>query len=331
MTAYRDVELPAAPRPTATASRKLVVVIGIDRYAHWRPLHNAVSDATGARAVFQRLGFHEPRPPLVDEHASGAALRALVSDELASLSPDDSLIVFFAGHGGTQTHQHGEAQIKTGYLIPVDAEPDKVATWIDLEGWLRSIALLPPRHILVILDACHSGIALVPVIHWRDSGAEPPGGLDALQQRRSRRVITSALDDERAADAGPVAGHSLFTGCLIEALTGGIAKPDGLATGSELAVWVQHRVRTYPAVSQTPDFGAFALDDRGEMVIPLLAAGAPSPAPPRARTRVARPRSAARPELASVLRRWLRRDGDWLAIALPLLATSLAGLLARSC
>jgi hypothetical protein len=33
---------------------------------------------------------------------------------------------------------------------------------------------------------------------------------------------------------------------------------------------VQRRVETYPDSGQTPDFGTFAFDDRGEMVIPLL-------------------------------------------------------------
>src|SRR5204863_570474 len=104
--------------------------------------------------------------------------------------------------------------------------------------------------------------------------------LETLQGRRSRRVITSALGDERAADAGPVPGHSLFTGCLIEALTGGLRSPRGMVTGSEIAVWVQNRVRSYPSAQQTPDFGVFARDNRGEIVIPLLAGTALDPAGP---------------------------------------------------
>src|SRR5262249_35210858 len=81
--------------------------------------------------------------------------------------------------------------------------------------------------------------------------------------------ITSALDDETALDNGPIAGHSLFTGALIEALTGGIATAADAVTGSELATWVRGRVRSYPAAHQTPDFGAFDHDERGEIPIPL--------------------------------------------------------------
>ena len=100
--------------------------------------------------------------------------------------------------------------------------------------------------------------------------------------------VARRLDDQRALDSGPVPGHSLFTGCLVEALTGGLAK-DGkrVATGSELWQYVRERVTTYPGSQQTPDYGALELDDRGELLMSLVD-GAPRPrrasrAPPRAR------------------------------------------------
>src|SRR5262249_30966422 len=210
--------------------------------------------------------------PLLDDRATGKAIQSLVTDGLMTLGPDDSLVLFYAGHGGTRKHRLGNEVIKTGYLIPVDASasPDKASTWIDLEGWLRAVSLLPARHILVVLDACHSGVALDPIIKWRDIGSWQDAPLAALQARRSRRIITSALDDQVALDSGPVRGHSLFTGCLLEGLTGGIRGDRGaVTTGSELGLYVQQRVQTYPGARQTPDFGTFAFDDRGEMAIPL--------------------------------------------------------------
>lgn len=132
--------------------------------------------------------------------------------------------------------------------------------------------LLPAKHILVVLDACYSGLALDPIIKWRDVGSWHDVPLSTLNARRSRRIITSALDDEVALDCGPAYGHSLFTGCLFEALTHGVRKDgDMVTTGSELGLYVQRRVQTYPSSRQTPDFGTFALDDRGEMIIPLAA------------------------------------------------------------
>jgi len=67
--------------------------------------------------------------------------------------------------------------------------------------------------------------------------------------------------------------HSLFTGCLIEGLTHGFQRGSGRAiTGSELGLYLQRRVETYPGSQQSPDFGTFAFDDRGEMVLPFVTA-----------------------------------------------------------
>jgi len=283
----RDIEVPGPGRRTTSATRRSVIVtIGIDRYHHqqWSSLGNAVRDATSAAHAFERLGFAQPVAPILDRHATRDAIMSLVTDDLCSLGRGDSLILFYAGHGFTRRTRLGDEVIQTGYLIPADAT-DKVATWLDLDSWLRAVSLLPPRHILVILDACHCGIALDPIARWRGRGAWP-GSLASLMARRSRRIITSALADQVASDTGPVRGHSLFTGCLIEGLTAGIqTQGRQVATGSELGMYLQRRVGTYPRSRQTPDFGAFAFDDRGELVIPLTSATGEGP---RARARSAR-------------------------------------------
>lgn len=280
--AYRASHRPSRALARATTTdravgvhgRAVVAVIGVDRYQRWPRLTNAVHDAVGTLELFQRLGFELAAEPLLDDRATGAALQALVTDDLAALRPDDSLVLFYAGHGGTRQHDLGDRVVRTGYLIPVDASdvPGRASTWIELEGWLRAVALLPARHILVILDACHSGIALDPVSRWRDLGGPGDLPLPTVRGRRSRRILTSALEGQVASDGGPVSGHSLFTGCLIEALTGGLpSHPGGVVTAAELAAYVQRRVESYPGARQTPDFGGFAFDDRGEMLIPVAA------------------------------------------------------------
>lgn len=304
----RDVvasQTSAAPGP---AGRHVMVAIGIDRYRHWRPLNNAVGDAVGAAALLRELGFEDVVPPLLDGQATAEAIEALVTDELTSLAASDSLIVFFAGHGGTRTQRVGDRDVRTGYLIPVDgaAESNRVQSWIEIDPWLRRISKLPPRHILVILDACFSGIALSSVVKWgRDSGALLDLPFAAANARPSRLVITSALDDERAMDSGPRPGHSLFTGCLIDGLTGGIASVgvrDGrpVIIGSELGRYVRHRVATYegrPGWQQTPDLGSFDFDERGEMLIPVLVGDARATGP-SALARASTKQIAAQPETA---------------------------------
>jgi uncharacterized caspase-like protein len=304
----RDVvasQTSAAPGP---AGRHVMVAIGIDRYRHWRPLNNAVGDAVGAAAVLRELGFEPVVPPLLDDQATAEAIEAVIADELTSLAASDSLIVFFAGHGGTRTQRVGDRDVRTGYLIPVDgaAGSSRVQSWIEIDPWLRRISRLPPRHILVILDACFSGIALSSAVKWgRDSGALLDLPFAAANAKPSRLVITSAADDQRAMDSGPRPGHSLFTGCLIEGLTGGIQSVgvrDGrpVIIGSELGRYVRHRVATYegrPGWQQTPDLGSFDFDERGEMLIPVLVGDA-RPTGPAALARASTEQIAARPETA---------------------------------
>lgn len=276
-TTTRDIRSPDPGARSSRPGRKRIVVIGIDQYRAWPKLGNAVQDARGALTAFESLGFEPVCAPIVDQDATGAALQHLVKDGLRTLDENDSLVVFYAGHGYTATTRYPDDTVtKKGYLLPVDAEPHggRIGSWLKLDSWLGDLTHLPPRHILVIVDACKSGIALDPVVRWRGEEVRLAESMEALRARRSRRIITSALDDQLALDSGPVPGHSLFTGCLIEALSGGLRKATGdrTATGSEIGIYLQKRVGSYPNTRQTPDFGALELDNRGELIFDLAPA-----------------------------------------------------------
>jgi tetratricopeptide (TPR) repeat protein len=83
-----------------------------------------------------------------------------------------------------------------------------------------------------------------------------------------------------ASDKGPLAGHSLFTGALIDGVESGSADldGDGIITSSELGLYLQQQVGRATASAQTPDYGSFYLDDRGEMLLPLGEASPVKPA-----------------------------------------------------
>jgi hypothetical protein len=251
--------------------RSLVVVIGIDEYTHWRTLNNAVQDALGLeQTLIDKLGFTAPIAPLIDGAATQKAIEALVEEQLRELlKEDDSLVLFFAGHGHTRIEQESE----TGYIIPVDARmPDGAkehwSDYIRLNHWLEEVAELPARHILVVLDACHSGFALGNAAHIYRSAERFRADIN---RDRSRKVITSAKRDQLALDGGPVPGHSLFTGTLINGFNWGEADIDGngFITSSELGLYLQQKVGQASGSAQTPEFGSFHRDEQGEMVISL--------------------------------------------------------------
>ncbi len=275
---YRGASPVEAPAQEAPAGRRLVAVIGIDQYASWPVLNNAKSDAVGTSRLFQeKLGFKEIAPPLLDKVATKQAILHLIDDTLRrELKPDDDLIIFFAGHGTTRKDRVGADLVETGYIVPVDApaagDDEHWSDYIQLEPLLKSIGTLPARHILVILDSCQSGIAL-------EAAAVEFVGQDRLEApvvlQLSRKVITSARGNQQAQDNGPVAKHSLFTGILITGVESGKVDlfKEGVVTSTEIGLYLENAVGRYPHAGQTPDFGSFFADKRGDMRLELSGVG----------------------------------------------------------
>ncbi len=249
--------------------RNLLVVIGIDAYTYWPKLRNAVSDALGVQKLFvEKLGFTMLFPPLLNADATADNILALITDKLpGALHETDNLVFFYAGHGNTRVSKIPGSEIENGYLIPVDAKLENWADKIRTDDFLENLSQLPAHHVLLIIDACRSGFALSGMKAHRSAISYQ----ETLSQNVSRKVISSARRDEDALDSGPMPQHSLFTGTLIEGLNWGAADLDrnGLVTSYELGLYLQQRVGQASDSKQTPDFGSFGLDDRGELVISL--------------------------------------------------------------
>ncbi len=189
-------------------------------------------------------------------------------------------MVFFAGHGEKREKQAPDpAQPgktythRTGYLIPVDGPKDKPGEWIKLDAFLDEISGLPARHIFVILDACKSGIALAE--KFKVKGGDQPTTVAALRRLPSRRVMTSAMHDEKAAEGGSGSGHSVFAEALIAAIQDRQADKDGdgYIKTVDLFSFVQDRVsdraKKLFKLKQTPDYGYLPGDGSGDLVISL--------------------------------------------------------------
>jgi hypothetical protein len=185
---------------------------------------------------------------LIDDAATGEAIRSdflsLASDVVA---PDDRILVFFAGHGVTRTGRRGEV----GYLVPVDGDTSKLSTMIRWDDLTRNGELISAKHVLFIMDACYGGLAITRGIQ--------PGStrfLKDMLQRYSRQVLTAGKANEVVSDVGgPKAGHSVFTGHLLEALEGKAASASGIISASAVMAYVYDKVATDPHSIQTPHYG----------------------------------------------------------------------------
>ncbi len=222
--AQRGIQPETTDEPAVKNGHQYVVAIGIDHYENWPILSTAVSDATGfAKLLTSKFGFEYAVEPLTEKNATREAIFSLIDDDLRNrLKPEDSLVIFFAGHGTTRNDKIGDQTRSVGFIVPADARaPGANEHWSDylnVEELLHTIDSLPASHILVILDSCHSGMAL---------GSKFSTSRDDTRFQRdmlvkvSRKVIASAQGDQLAADSGPLPNHSLFTGLMIQGLTNG--------------------------------------------------------------------------------------------------------------
>ena len=124
---------------------------------------HAVNDATGfATLLQQRFGYEIAAPLLTEKQATRSNIESLIARDLAGeVTREDDLILFFAGHGTIHTDASGQ---QTSFIVPYDAQApgreERSSDYIDVMDLLREVSGLPAKHILVILDSCHSGFAL---------------------------------------------------------------------------------------------------------------------------------------------------------------------------
>ena len=236
------------------------LIIGINDYQKTPPLGYAVSDALGVKQVLiERLGFPEQNiVTLLDGNATRTSIfKSFLGFTADTIGLDDRILVFFAGHGMTRTGLRGDV----GYLVPVDANVDDPATLIRWDDLTRNADLIRAKHILFVMDACYGGLALTRAPHGGNARF-----LKDMLLRNSRQVLTAGKADEVVADAGgPLPNHSVFTGHLLEGLSGKAADSQGIITASSLMSYVYSKVSTDKNSNQTPHYGH--IDGDGDFIL----------------------------------------------------------------
>ncbi|MEK7449623.1 MAG: caspase family protein, partial [Planctomycetota bacterium] len=189
-----------------------LVVIGINNYINFPKLQTAVNDAQEVKKVLlERYGFFDTKR-LVELYDADATAKRILA-ELRSLSgkikPDDSLFIYYAGHGNL------DEITKSGAWIPVDGAKNDPTTWLD-NGVLKNhltVDAIKARHLLLISDSCFAG-------DFFTRNVQAPNITDAYVRtafsKTSREAITSG-GLEPVADAG-FENHSVFAHFLLKSL-----------------------------------------------------------------------------------------------------------------
>ena len=185
------------------------VFIGINKHSDpgIPELTGATKDATAFWALFKDSveGIADQR--LLDDEATAASIRRALDTSLGDAAEDDTVIVFFAGHG-TPRHQ----------LVPFDTDLTAVdQTTIPMQELAARLKATSSRASLIILDCCFSGSAPARVLEGLPvarSGAlavTDLGGDGCV-------VLAAAKDDQAALELGQ---HGLFTAAMLRVIQDG--------------------------------------------------------------------------------------------------------------
>lgn len=197
--------------------------VGIDRYASpeasW--LSCAANDARALHALFLDT-FRGNASLLLDEAATRAAVTEALSS-LASVAPDDLVVITFSGHG-TETHELATYDIDLS---------DLDNTSISLARLGELCARIPARRLLIVLDCCFSGGMGAKAIQV-DFAERDIRSVEVKLEEISghgRVILTASSATEKAYERAR-SGHGLLTLHMIEALLG----PNEIREGNRVSV-----------------------------------------------------------------------------------------------
>ena len=237
---------PAARAPWY--GRSYALLIGVSDYSNgWDRLPSVPAELDSVESVLSDLGFEVQQVHDPDADELKSSLRRFVEDHGLD-SFDDRLLVFFAGHGHTETLEDGRER---GYLVPADAPlPGTDLTTFKQKAMsmaeVRTEAeKIEAKHALFVFDSCFSG----SIFKTRGSESSVPPQISSRTSRPVRQFITAGRANET------VPAESLFTPTLVSALRGdGDLNGDGYVTGTELGDFLQDTVIAYQS-GQTPQHG----------------------------------------------------------------------------
>lgn len=103
-----------------------------------------------------------------------------IDQKRKTLSLDDNLIIFYAGHG------YWDEVLKMGYWLPSDAKKDSKSNWVSNTDLTLYLSAFESNHVLLVADACFSG----GIFKTRSIG-DMDQGTKRLYELKSRKAITS--------------------------------------------------------------------------------------------------------------------------------------------
>jgi ankyrin repeat protein len=257
--------------PTLQTGDLHALVVGVSTYRDPKipKLQFAATDAKafGEFLKTQEKVFKHIRVTfLLNEKATKAEVEKYLFYTLPRAGKNDTVILFFSGHGA-----YDPMRPKEFLFLTHDSEPDFLrATAVKMSG-LDFLHGVDAERVLIIADACYAG-------GFSDMRAKSVGPtfqsfLSEVGNSSGRAIITSGTEEQLSWEV-PSLHNSVFTHNLIEGLEGKADKDhDGVVTLNEAYEYAYNTTRQATKGHQHPQF-------EGKIVggFPLSYVGPPVPA-----------------------------------------------------
>ena len=219
-----------AAASSAQAAERYALVVGIDDYQALGKLKTCRADAKAlAKVLAERCGFPQDNIVLLTDDQkerrnvpTWGTLKAAIKQMATLPEKDDTVLIFFSGHGITVKGK--------GYLVPQDGDATGGVALSWLKGQLKQCKA---KTKFLILDACHAGSAAKGVGSIAPDLAKIGGGVVMMLSSKAGQV---SYPDEKS-------GHSVFSRYLIDGLSGAAdADKNKTITHAELFAYVKKNV-----------------------------------------------------------------------------------------
>ncbi|MEW6347885.1 MAG: ankyrin repeat domain-containing protein [Thermodesulfobacteriota bacterium] len=222
------------------------LVVGVSKYRDPKipalDLADRDARAFGEFLRTQKRIFKTTRVTLLtNEKATKSEVEKYLYYTLPKAGKNDTIILFFSGHGGADPVRPNEFLFLTH-----DAEPEYLATTAVRMTGLDFLKGVEAERVLIIADACYSGRFATSGDDMKAKAAASSSLRSFLHEARSssgRAIIMSGNKDQLSWEV-PSLKHSVFTFNLIEGLKGKADKDhDGVVTLSEAYEYAYQQTR----------------------------------------------------------------------------------------
>lgn len=239
-----------------------ILAVGINEYND--PVIPSTTYADSDADAFAKLwGNAVPRQNihlLTNNKATLSAIRQTIRNGLSKAGQEDTVYLFFAGHGDAVELKEGKT---TSGLLPYDARCNQVETYYQLPALMEDLREnVKARNLLLVLDCCHSGAAgLIRGVEnvYRTVSGKQLGKLVRHKDDYNWGVLTACRPEEKSR-ASLKYHNGFFTHWLNYGLMGFAdqkehsvyGNDDGTVTFKELYDFVYERVKASTKGTQHP-------------------------------------------------------------------------------